>query len=170
MLCSNAGTNCEINFDDCASNPCDYGVCKDGINRYDCVCKPGFTGQRRPTETSKPLPNPRPCLTFLFLFLFLGQAPSATWRSTSVRPALAGTAARAWTRRTASAASVPRASSRPTATRRWTSAAAARACTAPAGTTSTGTGPPSSPDAFRVAWRESRRSGCDRLWGFFSVL
>lgn len=39
------GTNCEINFDDCASNPCDYGICKDGINRYDCVCKPGFTGK-----------------------------------------------------------------------------------------------------------------------------
>lgn len=44
-LCLHAGTNCEINFDDCASNPCDYGICKDGINRYDCVCKPGFTGQ-----------------------------------------------------------------------------------------------------------------------------
>ncbi|KAG7249096.1 hypothetical protein CRUP_014358 [Coryphaenoides rupestris] len=28
-------------------NPCDYGICKDGINRYDCVCKPGFTGKRR---------------------------------------------------------------------------------------------------------------------------
>lgn len=39
------GTNCEINFDDCASGPCDYGICKDGINRYDCVCKPGFTGK-----------------------------------------------------------------------------------------------------------------------------
>lgn len=40
-----AGVNCEVNFDDCASNPCDYGMCKDGINRYDCVCKPGFTGE-----------------------------------------------------------------------------------------------------------------------------
>lgn len=39
------GINCEINYDDCASNPCDYGICKDGINRYDCVCKPGFTGK-----------------------------------------------------------------------------------------------------------------------------
>lgn len=33
-----------MNFDDCASNPCDYGICRDGINRYDCICKPGFTG------------------------------------------------------------------------------------------------------------------------------
>lgn len=56
-----------------------------------------------------------------------------------MRPARAGTEARVWMKRTASTASVPRASSRPTATPRWTSAAAARACTAPAGTTSTGT-------------------------------
>lgn len=42
---TDAGVNCEINFDDCASNPCEYGMCEDGINRYDCVCKPGFTGE-----------------------------------------------------------------------------------------------------------------------------
>ncbi len=45
VFASHTGTNCEINFDDCASNPCDYGICKDGINRYECVCKPGFTGE-----------------------------------------------------------------------------------------------------------------------------
>jgi hypothetical protein len=39
-----AGVNCEINFDDCASNPCVHGACVDGINRYSCVCSPGFTG------------------------------------------------------------------------------------------------------------------------------
>lgn len=49
LLGSSAGTNCEINLDDCSSNPCDYGICKDGINRYDCVCKPGFTGKRNKT-------------------------------------------------------------------------------------------------------------------------
>lgn len=38
------GVNCEVNTDDCASNPCTFGVCRDGINRYDCVCQPGFTG------------------------------------------------------------------------------------------------------------------------------
>ena len=38
------GVNCEVNIDDCASNPCTFGVCRDGINRYDCVCQPGFTG------------------------------------------------------------------------------------------------------------------------------
>lgn len=38
------GVNCEVNIDDCASNPCTFGICRDGINRYDCVCQPGFTG------------------------------------------------------------------------------------------------------------------------------
>lgn len=40
-----AGVNCEINFDDCASNPCVHGMCMDGVNRYSCVCSPGFTGK-----------------------------------------------------------------------------------------------------------------------------
>lgn len=39
-----AGVNCEVNIDDCASNPCTFGICRDAINRYDCVCQPGFTG------------------------------------------------------------------------------------------------------------------------------
>ena len=38
------GVNCEVNPDDCASDPCVHGVCQDGIDRYDCVCQPGFTG------------------------------------------------------------------------------------------------------------------------------
>lgn len=38
------GVNCEVNPDDCASDPCIHGVCQDGIDRYDCVCQPGFTG------------------------------------------------------------------------------------------------------------------------------
>jgi hypothetical protein len=43
--CSPPGVNCEVNIDDCASNPCTFGVCRDGINHYDCVCQPGFTGR-----------------------------------------------------------------------------------------------------------------------------
>ena len=39
------GVNCEINEDDCASNPCGYGECHDGINEYKCVCAPGYTGR-----------------------------------------------------------------------------------------------------------------------------
>lgn len=38
------GVNCEINEDDCASNPCESGECQDGINEYKCVCSPGYTG------------------------------------------------------------------------------------------------------------------------------
>lgn len=41
---SHSGVNCEINEDDCASNPCKYGDCQDGINEYKCVCAPGYTG------------------------------------------------------------------------------------------------------------------------------
>uniref|UniRef100_A0A4W3GEJ5 Neurogenic locus notch homolog protein 1 n=1 Tax=Callorhinchus milii TaxID=7868 RepID=A0A4W3GEJ5_CALMI len=40
------GVNCETNLDDCASNPCEYGNCIDQINSYDCVCEPGYSGQR----------------------------------------------------------------------------------------------------------------------------
>lgn len=39
------GPNCEINLDDCASNPCDYGKCIDKINGYECTCEPGYTGE-----------------------------------------------------------------------------------------------------------------------------
>uniref|UniRef100_A0A803V7W6 Neurogenic locus notch homolog protein 1 n=1 Tax=Ficedula albicollis TaxID=59894 RepID=A0A803V7W6_FICAL len=41
---SSPGPNCEINLDDCASNPCDYGKCIDKINGYECTCEPGYTG------------------------------------------------------------------------------------------------------------------------------
>lgn len=41
------GPNCEINLDDCASNPCDYGKCIDKINGYECTCEPGYTGEGR---------------------------------------------------------------------------------------------------------------------------
>lgn len=37
--------NCEINEDDCASNPCQNGECQDGINEYKCLCIPGYTGR-----------------------------------------------------------------------------------------------------------------------------
>uniref|UniRef100_A0A673CQ13 Notch receptor 2 n=1 Tax=Sphaeramia orbicularis TaxID=375764 RepID=A0A673CQ13_9TELE len=44
FCCLFSGVNCEINEDDCASNPCEYGECHDGINEYVCVCTPGYTG------------------------------------------------------------------------------------------------------------------------------
>ncbi|XXX79009.1 calcium-binding EGF-like domain-containing protein [Sorangium sp. So ce134] len=38
------GTNCEIDIDECAANPCVTGVCTDQVNGYTCDCAPGWTG------------------------------------------------------------------------------------------------------------------------------
>ena len=39
------GDNCEINVNECASNPClNQGQCVDKINGFECRCKPGYRG------------------------------------------------------------------------------------------------------------------------------
>uniref|UniRef100_A0AAQ6ADV3 Notch receptor 3 n=1 Tax=Amphiprion ocellaris TaxID=80972 RepID=A0AAQ6ADV3_AMPOC len=39
------GTYCEIDVDDCESNPCvNDGICRDMVNGFTCTCQPGFTG------------------------------------------------------------------------------------------------------------------------------
>ena len=45
-LCSGGftGPNCEMNNDDCATNPCVNGTCTDLVNDYNCTCQAGFTG------------------------------------------------------------------------------------------------------------------------------
>ncbi|XP_037950728.1 protein crumbs isoform X2 [Teleopsis dalmanni] len=40
------GKNCEININECESNPCSkHGTCNDGIGTYTCDCDPGFEGK-----------------------------------------------------------------------------------------------------------------------------
>uniref|UniRef100_A0A8C5BWX1 Notch receptor 3 n=1 Tax=Gadus morhua TaxID=8049 RepID=A0A8C5BWX1_GADMO len=39
------GTYCEVDVDDCESNPCaNDGHCRDMVNGFTCKCQPGFTG------------------------------------------------------------------------------------------------------------------------------
>uniref|UniRef100_A0A8C5QP46 Delta-like protein n=1 Tax=Leptobrachium leishanense TaxID=445787 RepID=A0A8C5QP46_9ANUR len=46
-ICSEGylGTNCEIDIDECASNPCARGgICKDLVNGFECICPPQWAG------------------------------------------------------------------------------------------------------------------------------
>ncbi|XP_062873417.1 von Willebrand factor D and EGF domain-containing protein [Trichomycterus rosablanca] len=38
------GERCEVNVDDCKSNPCQSGECVDGHNSFTCLCPAGLTG------------------------------------------------------------------------------------------------------------------------------
>ncbi|XP_053121545.1 von Willebrand factor D and EGF domain-containing protein isoform X3 [Hemicordylus capensis] len=39
------GDLCQVNIDDCASNPCGLGRCFDGISSFYCECTPGLQGR-----------------------------------------------------------------------------------------------------------------------------
>ena len=39
------GVNCEMEIDECESNPCqNEGTCHDLVAMYSCECRPGFDG------------------------------------------------------------------------------------------------------------------------------
>jgi hypothetical protein len=40
-----AGDRCEINYDECLSNPCvNGGICIDDVNSFTCRCLLGYSG------------------------------------------------------------------------------------------------------------------------------
>lgn len=44
-FCLITGKRCEIDIDECTSNPCQHGgICKDHLNGYTCKCQTGYTG------------------------------------------------------------------------------------------------------------------------------
>lgn len=60
------GVRCEININECATNPCANGsTCVDGINSYTCACPSGYMGRHcdRPTDrcASEPCLNGGTC-------------------------------------------------------------------------------------------------------------
>ena len=47
------GVNCEINIDECASFPCAYGRCMDGLDYWECFCMDGFYGIHCDSDTNE---------------------------------------------------------------------------------------------------------------------
>ena len=46
-----SGSRCEININECASNPClNEATCLDEIGGYRCICMPGYTGTQCETD------------------------------------------------------------------------------------------------------------------------
>ncbi|XP_069006982.1 sushi, nidogen and EGF-like domain-containing protein 1 isoform X4 [Embiotoca jacksoni] len=55
------GRRCQIDVDECGSNPCrNGGTCKDQINSFTCQCPPGYTGTQCETDIDEC--KDRPCL------------------------------------------------------------------------------------------------------------
>lgn len=58
-----SGPNCDINNNECESNPCmNGGTCKDMTSGYHCTCRVGFTGQLQPYDITVIQYNPLPLM------------------------------------------------------------------------------------------------------------
>ena len=44
-LAGYTGSHCQHNIDDCDSEPCDHGKCRDLVNDFSCDCDPGYNGK-----------------------------------------------------------------------------------------------------------------------------
>jgi len=54
-----SGKKCEINVDECASNPCtNSGTCSDLINDFACECVPGYSGKKCEIDVDECASNP----------------------------------------------------------------------------------------------------------------
>lgn len=53
-----AGINCEIDTDECLSNPCIHGKCTNELNRYKCYCDDAYTGTNCETKLAPCQSNP----------------------------------------------------------------------------------------------------------------
>lgn len=52
------GQHCEIDINECYSNPCHYGTCRDGLASFTCQCRPGYTGRLCETNINECLSQP----------------------------------------------------------------------------------------------------------------
>lgn len=59
-LCPNGktGPHCDIDVNECDSNPCINGICQDDKGRYQCYCQPGYTGTNCEIQYNECISNP----------------------------------------------------------------------------------------------------------------
>uniref|UniRef100_A0A8C9T1I3 Neurogenic locus notch homolog protein 1 n=1 Tax=Scleropages formosus TaxID=113540 RepID=A0A8C9T1I3_SCLFO len=52
------GQHCETDINECYSDPCHYGTCKDGLASFTCNCWPGYVGRLCETNVNECLSQP----------------------------------------------------------------------------------------------------------------